>query len=409
MSDKTKRDAGWFFRTLFILAIAGTAVFMLIGGAVFWHFSKNLPEIVSVKDYRPLTGTQIIATAGDKPGVVIGEFAKERRYVVPYEKIPQVIVHAFISAEDDQFFTHQGVNFASIIRASIANFRAGHVVQGGSTITQQVAKSLLHTNEKSFVRKVKELILASRMERNLGKQQILYLYLNEIYLGHGSYGVQATAMNYFRKDISKVSIAEAAMMEGMPQAPGKYSPHLNPKRAKERQLYVLRRMFENKYITQAEMTEAAAEGLKIYNDEDVNKKYSAYYIEHLRRYLVEKYGAETVNEEGLTVSVPTSPELFKVARKSLQEGLRVLDKSTGYRGPLKHFKNLAEIEEFLKDERMDLIAAKTDYEVLMPDGHLDAIESLKKEGITSDSQMLKFDELYPAVVTSIAATTLISL
>src|ERR1700722_20204266 len=163
-----------------------------------------------------------------------------------------------------------------MIRASIANFRAGHTVQGGSTITQQVAKSLLLTPEgtiaeRTFSRKIKEVILASRIEKNLTKQQILYLYLNQIYLGHGAYGVQAASQTYFRKDISDLNTAEAALLARIPQAPGKYSPLLNPKKAKERQLYVLRRLFENKYISQAQMQEAAALPLKVYHDEDTNK------------------------------------------------------------------------------------------------------------------------------------------
>ncbi|MBU6376028.1 MAG: transglycosylase domain-containing protein [Bdellovibrionales bacterium] len=162
------KRVGWFFRSIFFLVVAGTVLGGLVMGLVFWHFSKDLPEIMTVNDYRPYTVTRILG-GGGKEEELLGEFYKERRYVVPFEKIPDLVVKAFISAEDDKFFQHQGINPASMLRASIANFRAGQVVQGGSTITQQVAKSLLLTPERSFSRKFKEILLASKIERNLTK------------------------------------------------------------------------------------------------------------------------------------------------------------------------------------------------------------------------------------------------
>lgn len=398
--QNTKKSWGWIFKTLFILALISTGLITLVGAGVFYHFSKDLPKIISVEDYRPLTVTRILGDGG-KEDAVIGEYYKERRYVIPYDKIPDLLVKSFISAEDDRFFEHQGINLASIIRASIANFRAGHVVQGGSTITQQVAKSLLLTPEKSFTRKAKEVILANRIERNLSKQQILYLYLNQIYLGHGAYGVQAASKTYYNKDVSQITLAEAALLAGMPQAPGKYSPHLNPKRAKERQLYVLRRMLENGYINHTQMAEAAAQPLKIYPDEELSSKYAAYFVEHIRRYLTEKYGDKAVYEEGLTINVPLSPKLALLAKKSVREGLRAVDKRIGYRGPAKHLKTVQEIEQYLKDERLELIKRKIGYEVFLPDGRLDALEAMKLAGLVSDLQLLDAEELYQAVVTSV--------
>jgi penicillin-binding protein 1A len=398
-----QKGPGWFFRMMFLLALAGTVIVTLIGAVVFWHFSHGLPKIITVEDYRPLTVTRILG-AGGKEEAEIGEFYRERRYLVPYEKIPEVVVQAFISAEDDRFFEHQGVNLASILRASIANFRAGHVVQGGSTITQQVAKSLLLTRDKNFVRKIKEVILAGRMEKNLTKQQILYLYLNQIYLGDGAYGVQAAAKTYFRKDVSQLTAAEAAMLAGMPQAPGKYSPHLNPKKSKERQLYVLRRMYENNFISQSQMTEAAAQPVRIFQTETLeqhNAKTAPYLVEHIRRYLTEKYGEKAVLEDGLVVSVPTTPELTLVARKSLRDGLRLVDKRTGYRGPIKRLKGTEEMEKFLKEQRLSLISRKVGYEMLLPDGRLDQIDSMREAGLTSEFQLLVPEEVYPAVVTRV--------
>jgi penicillin-binding protein 1A len=394
------KEPGWVFKSVFIIGVGGTLLLMVVAAFVFWHFSRGLPRIINVADYRPLGVTRVITTSADgKEPTEIGEFFRERRYLIPYEKIPESVIRAFISAEDDRFFEHPGINIVSIIRAGIANFRAGHVVQGGSTITQQVAKSLLLTSERSFDRKIKEVILASRFEQNLSKQQILYLYLNQIYLGHGAHGVQAAARTYFRKDISDVTLAESALLAGMPQAPSKYSPLLNPKKAKERQLYVLRRMVENKYITQAQMTEAAAQPLKVYHDEDLNGKYAPYYVEHIRKYLVEKYGEKAVLEEGLTVSVPTTANLALVAKNSVRDGLLAVDKRIGYRGPLQHLNDSEEIEKFLEDQRVKLIERKVHFQLFLPDGRMDPIEAMHFGGIQSDVDLLSPNELYQAVVT----------
>jgi penicillin-binding protein 1A len=398
LSYEDPKYNGWLFKALFIIAVSGTLLFMVVAGAVFWHFSRGLPRIISVADYRPLGVTRILGSNGDENSE-LGEFFKERRYLIPYDKIPENIVRAFISAEDDRFFEHPGINILSIIRASIANFKAGHVVQGGSTITQQVAKSLLLTPERSFDRKIKEIILASRIERNLTKQNILYLYLNQIYLGHGAYGVQAASRTYFRKDISNITLAESALLAGMPQAPGKYSPLLNPKKAKERQLYVLRRMVENKYISQAQMTEAASQPLKVFHDEDLNGKYAPYFVEYIRKYLVEKYGEKAVYEDGLTVTVPATRELADVAKKSLREGLVTVDKRLGYRGPIQHLRDSEEIEKFLEDSRVQLIERKIHFQLFLPDGRIDPIEAMHFAGIQSDLELLEPNEMYQAVIT----------
>ena len=399
-SSSQERNAAWYFRMLFFLAIGGTALAGIVGGSFYWYFARGLPNIITVEDYRPLVVTNIVASSGPKP-TVIGEFFKERRYLIPYEKMPETLIQAFISAEDDQFFNHPGVNVISMIRAGIANFRAGHVVQGGSTITQQVAKSLLLTPERSFVRKIREVILASRIERHLTKQQILFLYLNQIYLGHGSYGAQAAAKTYFRKDVSELTIAECALLAGLPQAPSKYSPLLNPQKAKERQRYVLRRMAENKYITQTQMMEEAALPIRIHHDEDINVKYAPYWVEHIRRNLVTKFGDKAVYENGLTVSLPTTAELTLAARKSIREGLLAVDKRVGYRGPIGHLKTPDQIEEFLRAQRLKMIERKLGFLLLMPDGRADPFEAVKAAGITRESELLLPDEHYLAVVSSV--------
>lgn len=391
---------GKIFKALFVLALAGVTLATMVFGAIYWHFSRNLPSIITVQDYRPPIVSQVIVSDGKK-AEVIGEFFKtERRYLVPYEQIPDRLVKAFISAEDDQFFQHQGINLASIIRAAIANFRAGHVVQGGSTITQQVAKSLLLTPERSFVRKAKELILASQIERNLTKQQILYLYLNQIYLGHGAYGVEAAAKIYFGKTANDLTIAESAIIAGMPQAPGKYSPQQNPKKAKERQSYVLRRMYENKFISKAELDQAMSEKLHVHGDVDVKLQTAPYLVEHIRRYLLEKYGEKQLYEEGLTITINGSADVMRKAGEVVKAGLRAVDKRNGYRGPIAKLKTAEEIEERLREDREKLVMSELGYDVLVPEGALNPLEAVKTGGLQVESDLLKIDKVYTAVVTS---------
>lgn len=394
------RHAGWFFRSLFFLVVAGTAIGALLSTFVFWQFSRSLPEIITTADYRPAIVSRVLGGGGQEEQV-LAEYYKERRYIIPYEKIPDVAVKAFISAEDDTFFQHQGINPASMLRASIANFRAGHVVQGGSTITQQVAKSLLLTPEKSYSRKFKEVLLANKIERNLSKQQILFLYLNQIYLGRGSYGIEAASRSYFNKPAAELSLGEAAVLGGLPQAPGKYSPNLSPKKAKERQLYVLRRMYENRFITQAQMAEAAARPIRIYYERDLNQRHAPYLAEHLRRYLIEKYGEKALYEEGLTLKTPVTRELSVAAMQSMREGLRAVDKRMGYRGPIKKLKTESEREEYLIEQRELLIERSLGYQMFLPDGRLETAASIREAGLSSEAELLRENEIYEALITSV--------
>lgn len=333
-----------------ILLVLGTGA-TLVGGLLILIMIKvagDIPSFQSIKDYQPPGITQFIAHDG---GIneVVAEFYKERRYVVPYEKIPEQLVNAFVAAEDDTFFKHTGISFVSIIRAAIANMMAGHVVQGGSTITQQVAKSLFLTPDRNIVRKLKEVLIAYRLERNLTKQQILFIYLNQIYLGHGAHGVQAAARAYYHKNVGDLNLAEMAILAGMPRAPGKFSPLLNPKRAKERQLYVLKRMHEIKAITEEEYRKAAVMQVKLYPSEDQVKSEASYLIEHIRKHLISRYGEKAVYEDGLKVHLAGSPRLYRVAQRALAAGLRAADKRKGYRGPIKHLNTEEEIKKFTDD------------------------------------------------------------
>ncbi len=393
-----------FFKKLYLFMAAGTMVALVIGGGIYWKFARDLPNIITPEDYRPALVTQLVAVGPtpkpNDPGKVIAEYTKERRYLLPYEKIPQNVVHAFVSAEDEKFFQHPGIDILGIFRATIANLKAGHTVQGGSTITQQVTKSLILSSEKTFARKFKEIILARKLEQNLSKQQILYLYLNEIYLGHGSYGVEAACRTYFRKPASQITLAEAAILAGMPQAPGKYSPLLNPKRAKERQVYVLRRMRENGYISDAQMNEAIAEPVRVFEVEDINNKYSPYLAEYIRKYVLEKYGEKALYEDGLTITLPTTAEISLAAKKSVETGLESVDKRGGYRGPLQRLKS-EEVGSILEELRAKLVQRKLESQILTPEGKLDPLGALKLAGISSDEQLLTIGDTYKAVVSEV--------
>ena len=346
-----------------LAALAGTSWY------IYHIIAKEVPEITRVSDYHPLGVTQIISIENGQTKVM-AEFYRQRRYLTPYDQIPQRLVQAFLSAEDSTFFEHQGVNFSAIIRAAIANFMAGQVVQGGSTITQQIAKSLYLSPEKNLMRKAKELFLAFQLEKYLTKEEILYLYLNQIYLGSGSYGVQAAARTYFHKDLKMLTTAEMALIAGLPTAPGKYSPLLNPKKAKDRQLYVLKRMRENKHINENEQKAAGAEKIKIYLTDGSDRKIAPHFVEFIRRYLEKKYGDKQLNEEGMTVIVPAAARYAEYAQEALEAGLEEADQRKGYRGPEK---NIPEKDwvEFKNELRKNFIKENYPFRTLSLEGTLE--------------------------------------
>ncbi len=308
------------------------AVLLIVGGYGFYAVTRNLPQISSLKDYQPSIVTNVYAD----DGTLIAEFYLERRIVVPLEKIPQKLIWAFVAAEDSRFFEHEGIDFIGILRASWKNIKAGGIVQGGSTITQQVTKSLLLTPERSFTRKFREAILAYRIEKHLSKQEILFLYLNQIYLGHGAYGVEAAAQNYFGKQLDELDLAECAMLAGLPQAPSRYSPYSHPQRAKERQVYVLNQMVADGYISAEEAAEALAYNVEIKERENWDIGKVPYFTEHIRRYLEEKYGQEVLYRQGLQVYTTVNVSFQKAAQEAIEKGLYELDKRQGYRGPVAH-------------------------------------------------------------------------
>lgn len=294
---------------------------------LYSYFSKDLPRLTSVKDYSPNIVTQVFSEQGE----VIAEFFVEKRYAIPIEEMPTELIEAFIAAEDARFFEHQGIDFFSILRALMKNIISMDIVQGGSTITQQITKSLLLSPEKSYARKIKEAILAYRIEKSLSKSDILSIYLNQIYLGHRSYGIEAAALTYFGKTASKLNLAESALLAGLPKAPSAYSPIRHPDRAKRRQDYVLERMIQRGYITEEVAREAAAFPIKITSSENKNIELAPYFTEHLRHYLKNTYGPELLYSGGLQVHTPLNLFMQKAAQRAVEEGLKDFEKREGYR------------------------------------------------------------------------------
>ncbi|HPX11710.1 MAG TPA: transglycosylase domain-containing protein [Syntrophales bacterium] len=279
IKKKRVRKRGILWKILAALFLVALAVAVAGAGALY-YLIQGLPSISSLKDYRPSIITRVYGDGNE----LIDEFYLEDRKVIDITELPKPVIQAFVAAEDSRFFRHSGVDVQGIIRAFVKNVEAGAIVQGGSTITQQVAKSLFLTPERSYVRKLREAILAYRIDRYLTKYEILNLYLNQIYLGHGTYGVEAAAERYFGKSARDLNAAEAALLAGLPKAPSRYSPYYHPDRARNRQEYVLGRMAEEGFITQTEREEALAAPVELRKMEE-KEKLAPYFTELVRRYV----------------------------------------------------------------------------------------------------------------------------
>ncbi len=315
---------------LVLIALVG------VGGGVyvFWHYGRGLPDFRQLETYTPDVMTRIYA--GD--GRLVTEYAVEKRVFVPFSAISKVAVHAFLSAEDQRFFEHAGVDVMGVARAALTNLKyagSGRRPVGASTITQQVAKNFLLTNEVSFSRKVKEAILALRIEQAFSKEHILELYLNEIYLGRGSYGVAAAAMNYFNKSLDELTLAEAAYLAALPKAPNNYNPQRFPEAAVSRRNWVLGRMAEDGHVTAAAADAAMAEPLAVSNRGETEfLGHAKYFSEDVRRDLVARYGEKALYKGGLAVRTTLEPHLQEIATRALRDGLLDYDRRHGWRGPL---------------------------------------------------------------------------
>ncbi|HEY6178975.1 MAG TPA: transglycosylase domain-containing protein, partial [Kofleriaceae bacterium] len=337
--EARRPGAPWLtiIKWLVIAGVAGAALLVATMAFVFWMYGRDphLPDYARLSDYHP---KQIVAVT-DTNDRRIGELFSERRTVVPFEKVPPILVDAFVAAEDKTFWTHGGVDYWGMFRAFLANLRAGHTRQGASTITQQVVKTFLLTPERTFRRKIQEIILARRLEKALTKQEILALYMNQINFGHGRYGVEEAARFYFGKHVGQVNVGEAALLAGLPQGPERNSPRKNPVHAKERQTYVLNRLVEMGKITAAEAQKWIDAPIQIIpppNDAAAGKEW----VELAKRELLKQHGGDEASIDAIGGAVRTTLDssLQDIAQKALQNGLRVIDKRHGVGRPVRSVK-----------------------------------------------------------------------
>jgi len=319
--------------------------FVGVGGVlfVFYKYGQGLPDYRQLADYEPPVMTRV--HAGD--GRLLAEFAMEKRVFIPIKAMPKQLINAFLAAEDKNFYTHPGVDFMGIGRAVLTNVKnigSSRRLVGASTITQQVAKNFLLTNEVSWTRKIKEAILAFRIERAIPKDRILELYINEIYLGFGSYGAGAAALNYFNKSLNELQIHEVAYLAALPKAPNNYNPIKKPKAAHDRRNWVIGRMLEEGLISLVEAEKAKKEPLKIFKRAATEYVKADFFAEEVRRELMARYGEEQLYKGGLSVRTTIAPRLQKVADWALRKGLTTYDRRHGWRGPFHRMNDSVPLE-----------------------------------------------------------------
>jgi penicillin-binding protein 1A len=301
--------------------------------SILWIYSNKLPDYKYLKSYKPSVSSKLYAGNGE----LVSDFSAEKRIFVPFSAIPEKIINSFLSAEDKNFFKHPGVDAKGVIRAiknNIYNVLKSKRLEGASTITQQVAKNFLLTNEVSIDRKIKEAILAFRIERSLSKERILELYLNQIYLGQGAYGIASASLRYFDKPISELNYSEAALLAALPKAPSKYNPYKNKELAKYRRNLVINNLFENSFINKDEHFFLIRSEIKLKKRKRIFLEDSRYFVEDVRKNVVEKYGFDKVYKQGFNIKTPLNLDLQNIATKALRVGLVNYDKRKGWRGPL---------------------------------------------------------------------------
>ena len=320
-------------KNLFIGFISFSLISSIIVLAILWNFSNNIPDYKFLKNYKPPVSSKVYSGNGD----LVADFSKEKRIFVPYGSIPQNVINAFLSAEDKNFFSHPGVDAKGVLRAIVNNIKnvlTSKRLEGASTITQQVAKNFLLTNEVSLNRKIKEAILAFRIERALSKERILELYLNQIYLGSGAYGVAAASLEYFDKSIKELNYEEAALLAALPKAPSKYNPYRNIELAKFRRDLVLKNLLDNNFITEENYQNFRKKDIQLKKTKRVYLEDAQYYIEDVRKNIIEILSYEKVYNQGFNINTPINLELQKIATNSLRNGLIKYDQRKGWRGPL---------------------------------------------------------------------------
>jgi penicillin-binding protein 1A len=300
--------------------------------AIYVVLIRDLPDFHTLDDYRP----PVVSEVFDRNGKLIGEFFTQQRRIVPIDEIPRHVQLAFVAAEDGSFFEHTGIDYVSILRAASANLREGGIAQGASTITQQMVKSLLLTPERTYKRKMREIILARRIEQQFSKEEILFLYLNQIYFGNAAWGIGQAARSYYGKEAQDLTISEAALLAGLPQRPSAYDPNRNPDAAEARRRYVLGRMLADGYIDEStyQLEMESLPELKTHPDLE-NIEVAGYFTEEVRRLLFDRLDGDTVNNGGLRVETTLDVDLQRAARDAIQAGLVAHDHRRGYRGPLR--------------------------------------------------------------------------
>tara|TARA_B100000575_G_scaffold712_1_gene527 strand:+ start:857 stop:3193 length:2337 start_codon:yes stop_codon:yes gene_type:complete len=326
-----------YLKKIFIGIIGISLIFLILIMGILWNFSNDIPDYKFLKNYKPPVSSKVYSGNGE----LVSDFSKEKRIFVPYSSIPKNVINAFLSAEDKNFFSHPGVDAKGVLRATInniSNILTSKRLEGASTITQQVAKNFLLTNEVSINRKIKEAILAFRIERALSKERILELYLNQIYLGSGAYGVAAASLEYFDKSIKELNYIEAAMLAALPKAPSKYNPYQNSDLAKFRRDLVLKNLLENNFINQTQYENFKLQKIQLKKAKKIFLEDAQYYIEDVRKNVIETLTYEKVYKQGFNINTPINLELQRIATKCLRNGLIEYDKRKGWRGPIKNIK-----------------------------------------------------------------------
>ena len=325
------------FKNILVLLLSISLLTVIAIFSILWTFSNNIPDYKFLKNYKPPVSSKMYSGDGD----LVADFSKEKRIFVPYSAIPSNVINAFLSAEDKNFFTHPGVDAKGVLRATfnnITNIMTSKRLEGASTITQQVAKNFLLTNEVSINRKIKEAILAFRIERALNKERILELYLNQIYLGSGAYGVAAASLEYFDKSIKELNYAEAALLAALPKAPSKYNPYNNIDLAKFRRDLVLKNLSQNGFLSLEKYEEYKKQKIKLKKKKKIYLEDAQYYIEDVRKNIIDKLTYEKVYKQGYNINTPIDLNLQKIATESLRNGLIAYDQRKGWRGPITNIK-----------------------------------------------------------------------
>ena len=334
------------------LGISILILILLLVFSAFWYFSSGLPDYKKLSKYQPPVSSRVYADNGQ----LVSEYALEKRLFIPYEAIPKKIINSFLSAEDKNFFSHPGIDAKGILRATINNFQNilnDKRLEGASTITQQVAKNFLLTNEVSLRRKIKEAILAFRIEKAYSKQRILELYLNQIYLGEGTYGIAAASLEYFDKSVKELNYQEAALLAALPKAPSKYNPFRYKELAKKRRNLVLNNLHENNFISQNQLEKLKKSEVKLKKRKIKLFNEANSYSEEVRRRIKEKYGFKQLYSEGLAIKIPLDVNYQVSAKQALRKGIEEYDRRHGWRGPIVNKYSNKNWEEKLKNLKID--------------------------------------------------------